>query len=51
MPSQEFYTLLEMLIYPDVVEPEVLRENMDPSNESAASTSHAALPFLNISPN
>ena len=25
MPSQEFYAILEMIVYPDVIEPENLR--------------------------
>lgn len=51
MPSQEFYAILEMLIYPDVVEPEVLQDNPDSSNESRASASRACPPFININLN
>jgi hypothetical protein len=51
MPSQEFYAILEMIIYPDVVEPDVLRDNPDLSNESRAGASCKALPFVSISPN
>ncbi len=56
MPSQEFYAILEMIIYPDVIEPnaiesDVLRDDPDASNQSRASASCKALPFVNISPN
>jgi hypothetical protein len=51
MPSQEFFAILEMLIYPDVVEPEVLQDDPDFSKDSRARASRACAPFINISPN
>jgi hypothetical protein len=51
MPSQEFYAILVMIIYPDVVEPELLRDNAELQDESVAGAARAALPFLNFNPN
>ena len=51
MPSQEFYAILEMIIHPDVVEPEVLRDSGDSTDGSEVRASRAALPFVNNSPN
>jgi hypothetical protein len=47
MPSQEFYDIIEMLIYPDVIEPETLRESPEVPKKSAI----AALPVVHISSN
>jgi hypothetical protein len=52
MPSQEFYDILEMIIHPDVIEPEVLRGVTEQTPESTQAASCAtARPFVNISLN
>jgi hypothetical protein len=56
MPSQEFYDILAMIIYPDVIEPnaiesDVLQDNTDASDQPRASASCKALTFVNISSN
>jgi hypothetical protein len=39
MPSQEFYAILEMIVYPDVIEPENLRVHPE-HKESGHVASH-----------
>lgn len=51
MPSQEFYDIIEMLIYPDVIEPETLRECPERPKKPAVESSNAALPAIHISSN
>lgn len=51
MPSQEFYDIIEMLIYPDFIEPETLRESPELPKKSAMCSSFAALPVVHISSN
>ena len=51
MPSQEFYDIIEMLIYPDVIEPETLRESPDLAKKSAVRSSRVTLPGVHISSN
>jgi hypothetical protein len=52
MPSQEFFAILEMIIHPDVIEPELLRADAEKGPESTQASSCAiARPFVNISPN
>lgn len=51
MPSQEFYDIIEMLIYPDVIEPETLRECAQRPKKSSVGSSNAALPAIHISSN
>jgi hypothetical protein len=54
MPSQEFYAILEMIVYPDVIEPENLRvhpeHRVHPDHEdSGYLVSRAGCkPFINI---
>jgi hypothetical protein len=51
MPSQEFYAILEMIVYPDVIEPENLRVHPE-HEESGHVASHAGCkPFININLN
>ncbi len=51
MPSQEFYDIIELLIYPDVIEPEILRESPEVPKKSAVRSAIAALPVVHISSN
>jgi len=57
MPSQEFYAILEMIVYPDVIEPENLRvqpeHRVQPEREESGHVaSHAGCkPFININLN
>jgi hypothetical protein len=52
MPSQEFFAILEMIIHPDVIEPELLRGGPEQGPESTQASSCAtARPFVNISLN
>jgi hypothetical protein len=51
MPSQEFYAILELIIYPDVVEPELLRGKLEHPDGPATGTTRAALPSFNVNPN
>jgi len=51
MPSQEFYDIIEMLIYPDVIEPETLSECRERPKKSTESNLNAALPTIHISSN
>jgi hypothetical protein len=51
MPSQEFYDIIEMLIYPDVIEPETLRECGEQPKKATVGSSNAALPIIHISSN
>ncbi|HET9791755.1 MAG TPA: hypothetical protein VFR08_10665 [Candidatus Angelobacter sp.] len=49
MPSQEFYAILEMIVYPDVIEPEDLRVHPEHNEESGHVASHEGCkPFINI---
>ena len=34
MPSQEFYAILEMIIHPDVIDPRILRGDLDQNGQS-----------------
>jgi len=57
MPSQEFYAILEMIVYPDVIEPENLRvqpeHRVQPEREESGHVaSHAGCKsFININLN
>jgi hypothetical protein len=51
MPSQEFYDIIEMLIYPDVIEPETLRQYGERPKKPAVSNSNGALPLIQINSN
>lgn len=52
MPSQEFYAILEMIIHPDVIEPELLRNVPEQGPESTHGASCAIVrPFVNLSLN
>jgi hypothetical protein len=51
MPSQEFYAILEMILYPDVIEPENLRVHPE-HEQSGHVASHAGCkPLININLN
>jgi hypothetical protein len=57
MPSQEFYAILEMIVYPDVIEPENLRvhpeHRVHPDHEDSGYVVSRAgcKPFININLN
>jgi hypothetical protein len=52
MPSQEFYAILEIIVYPDVIEPENLRGHPEHKEESGHVVSRAGCkPFININLN
>ncbi len=52
MPSQEFFAILEMIVYPDVIEPENLRAHPEQNEKSGHLASRAGCkPFININLN
>ncbi len=52
MPSQEFYAILEMIVYPDVIEPEKLEAMREPAEATRHSISRLnCKPFININLN
>ena len=51
MPSQEFYAILEMIVCPDVIEPENLRVHPEHEESGLVATRAGCKPFININQN
>lgn len=52
MPSQEFFAILEMIVYPDVIEPENLRAHPEQNEQSGHLASRVdCKPLISINQN